>query len=590
MKTIMHKNSIFLIVAIVALTIQSCSDFLNEELVSDVSASYYSTAAGLEDAVDGAYSFLKYVHSNERAYSLTVFGTDTYTNGADGGFKGFNWYDATLRADDSGLREMWEYLYKGVNQANAVIGRSEAVTDMDADTKKIRVAEAKFLRAYYYFNIVRQWGSADLRLEETVGAVVTANKTPAEEVYAQAIIPDLTDAINDLPVTQPQYGRATKGAAQNLMGMVLLTRGWLTNSNADFTAAETNFTAVIESGTYALVPSHKELWDQSKQNNKEIIFAVQNSTDVLLNSGGDGVAPGEGNRGHLYFLMQYDNQPGMVRDIANGRPFKRFRPTNYLLDLWESSRAIDNRYDQTYKKVWYVNGNNATYLWTQAYIDAGAKKKDGSPVTAADLGKTRLELGDTAIFIPGPGKEAVWTAAKRAATRYQVILRNDAGKGNFNEFQYAHINKFMDPLRPTIQWMEGSRDWFVMRLADTYLMRAEARLKQSNDAGARADIVFVRQRAAFPGVDMNDVANTPATITLDYLLDERARELDGEQCRWYDLVRTGTLATRVNKYNPEAQNRVDAHFTRRPIIQNEIDRTLGGYEQNCGYPGGPPCN
>jgi hypothetical protein len=288
--------------------------------------------------------------------------------------------------------------------------------------------------------------------------------------------------------------------------------------------------------------------------------------------------------------MQYDNQPGMVRDIANGRPFKRFRPTNYLLDLWASSRDIDNRYDQTYKKVWYVNGNNATYLWTQAYIDAGAKKKDGTPATAADIGKTRLELGDTAIFIPGPGKEAVWTAAKRAATRYQVILRNDAGKGNFNEFQFAHINKFMDPLRPTIQWMEGSRDWFVMRLADTYLLRAEARLKQGNATGAREDVVFVRQRAAFAGVDMNNTANTPATITLDYLLDERARELDGEQCRWYDLVRTQTLATRVNQYNPEAGGRVDEHFNRRPIIQNELDRTLGGYEQNCGYPGGPSCN
>jgi starch-binding outer membrane protein, SusD/RagB family len=587
---IMKKKSIILIVALVAFNIQSCKDFLKEELVSDVAGVYYTTAAGLEDAVDGAYSYLKYVYSNERAYTLTTFGTDAYTNGADGGHKGFNWYDATLRADNGVLRQMFERSYQGVNQANAVIGRAEAVTDMDATTKATRVAEAKFLRALYYFTIIRQWGSADLRLEETVGAVVTANKTSAEEVYAQAIIPDLTAAIADLPATQPQYGRATKGAAQNLLGMALLTRGWLTNSNADFAAAETNFSAVIANAAYQLVPSHAELWDQSKQNNKEIIFAVQNSTDVLLNSGGDGVAPGEGNRGHLYFLMQYDNQPGMVRDIANGRPFKRFRPTDYLLDLWGAARDIDNRYDQTYKQVWYVNGNNTAFLWTQAYIDAGAKKKDGSPVTAADLGKPRLELGDTAIYIPGPGREAVWTAAKRAATRYQVILRTDAGKTNYNEFQFAHIKKFMDPLRPTIQWQEGSRDWFVMRLADTYLLRAEARFKQGNNPGARADVVFVRQRAAFAGVDMNDVANTPATITLDYLLDERARELDGEQCRWYDLVRTQTLVTRVNQYNPEAQNRVEQFHIRRPIIQNQLDRTQGGYEQNCGYPNGPACN
>lgn len=594
---IMKKKSIILIVALVAFNIQSCKDFLKEELVSDVSGVYYTTAAGFEDAVDGAYSYLKYVYSNERAYTLTVFGTDTYTNGADGSHKGFNWYDATLRADNGVLREMFEWCYKGVNQSNAVIGRSDAVTDMDATLKKTRVAEAKFLRALYYFTIVRQWGSADLRLEETVGAVVTANKTPALEVYAQAIIPDLTAAIADLPATQPQYGRATKGAAQNLMGMVLLTRAWLTNSNADFAAAETNFSAVIANASYGLVASHAELWDQSKQNNKEIIFAVQNSTDVLLNSGGDGVAPGEGNRGHLYFLMQYDNQPGMVRDIANGRPFKRFRPTNYLLDLWGASRDIDNRYDQTYKKVWYVNGNNTAFLWTQAHVDAGAVKQwnGNTPVlaTLADIGKPRLVMGDTAIYIPGPGRESkfdVNPTVRAPKYRYQVILRTDAGKTNYNEFQFAHINKFMDPLRPTIQWQEGSRDWFVMRLADTYLLRAEARFKLGDNPGARADIVFVRQRAAFPGVDMNLPANTPATITLDYILDERARELDAEQCRWYDLVRTGTLVSRVNQFNPEAANRVDEHFTRRPIIQNQLDRTQGGYEQNCGYPDGPVCN
>ena len=586
----MKKKAIYIIVALVVLNIQSCKDFLKEELVSDVSASYYTNAAGLEDAVDATYSYLKYIHSNERAYSLTVFGTDTYTNGADGGYKGFNWYDATLRADVDMLLQMWQYLYKGVNQANAVIGRSEAVADMDPAVKAQRVAEAKFLRAYYYFTLVRQWGDVHFSLDETVGAVVTANKTPQLDIYAQGIIPDLNDAIAALPVTQGDYGRATKGAALNLRGMAYLTRAWLTNSAADYAAAEADFSAVISSGTYGLLANHTSLWDQSNQKNKEIIFTVQNATDVLLNSGGDGVAPGEGNRGHMYFLMQYDNQPGMIRDIANGRPFKRFRPTNYLLDLWAASRTIDNRYDQTYKHVWYVNGNNATFLWTQALVDAGALKKDGKPATAADIGKTRLEIGDTAIYIPGPGNEAKWTAAKRAATRYQVILRNDAGKGNFNEFQYAHHKKFMDPLRPTIQWMEGSRDWFIMRLADTYLLRAEARLQQGNNAGARSDIITVRQRSAKTGVDMNDPANTPATITIDYLLDERARETDGEQNRWYDLVRTKTLVARVNTYNAEALGRCDAHFLKRPFPQAQLDRTQGGYEQNCGYPNGPTCN
>lgn len=576
------KKVIYIMAAFVTVNILSCEDFLREELVSDVSAAYYETPAGFEDAVDATYHYLKFVYSNERAYSLTVFGTDEYTNGADGGYKGFNWYDATLRADVDILNQTWEYCYKGVNQANAVIGRSEAVSGITDELKATRVGEAKFLRALYYFTIVRQWGDAPMPLEETIGAVVTAPKSTATEIYGQ-MIQDLTEAIAALPVTQSDYGRATRGAAQNLRGMAYLTRAWLSNSQQDFAAAEADFTAVIESGTYDLVASHAELWDQSKQNNKEIIFAVQNSTDVLLNSGGDGVLPGEGNRGHLYFPMQYDNQPGMIRDIANGRPFKRFRPTDYLLDLWAASRDIDNRYDQTYKHVWYCNGNNTAFLWTQAYIDAGALKMDGTPVTAADLGKPRLTIGDTAIYIPGPGREAEWTPAKRASKRYQVILRTDAGAQNYNQFQYAHIKKFMDPLRPTIQWMEGSRDWFVMRLGETYLLRAEARLKQ-NLATAREDVVEVRQRSAFAGVDMNDPANTPAVITLDYLLEERSRELDGEQCRWYDLVRTQTLVARVNQYNEDAGGRCDAHFMKRPYPQSQLDRTQGGFAQNCGYP------
>jgi len=589
----MKKKAIYLIVALVVFNIQSCKDFLKEELVSDVSASYYTNAVGLEDAVDATYSYMKYVYSNERAYSLTVFGTDTYTNGADGGYKGFNWYDATLRADVDILLQTWQYLYKGVNQANAVVGRADAVTDMDPAVKAQRVAEAKFLRALYYFNLVRQWGDVHFSLEETVGAVVTSNKTPQLDIYAQGIIPDLTEAIATLPVTQSDYGRATKGAALNLRGMALLTRAWLTNSAADYAAAEADFSAVIASGTYGLVANHTALWDQSNQKNKEIIFTVQNSTDVLLNSGGDGVAPGEGNRGHMYFLMQYDNQPGMIRDIANGRPFKRFRPTTYLLNLWGATRTIDNRYDQTYKHVWFVNGNNTTYLWTQAHIDAGALKKDGKPATAADIGKSRLDIGDTAIYIPGPGKESKYDLSPTVRApkfRYQIILSTDAGSTNFNQFQFAHTKKFMDPLRPTIQWMEGSRDWFIMRLADTYLLRAEARLQQGNNAGARADIITVRQRSAIAGVDMNDPLNTPASITLDYLLDERARELDAEQCRWYDLTRTKTLVARVNAYNADAAGRCDNHFMYRPIPQAQLDRTQGGYVQNCGYPGGPACN
>ncbi len=572
----MKTKSIFMLIALMAFNIQSCDKFLEEELISDVAgSSYYTTPAGLEDAVDATYSFMRWVYSNERAYTLTIFGTDTYTNGADGNHKGFNFYDNTLNQANGVMREFWDNCYKGINQANAVIGRSQGISNIDPATLAIRLGEARFLRALYYFNLVRQWGDVHLTLEETVGAVVEANKTPESDIYDQVIVADLEFAIANLPATQSNYGRATKGAAEHLLGLALLTRGYKTFAKADdFTKAEQYLSNVINNYSYALVTDLGRLWNQDNQKNSEIIFSVQYSTDAILNGG-------EGNRGHLYFLMEYDIQPGMIRDIANGRPFKRFRPTDYLLDLWGANRDNDNRYDMTYKHVWISNNPKSIPKWTQANVDAGAKNKDGSP---AVVGQDKYAVGDTAIYIPGPGKEAKWTPTKKLQTRYRVYTRDE-----FSERIFAHIGKFQDPRRPAIQWEQGSRDWFVMRLGDTYLLRAEARFKLGNLAGAAADINVIRTRAAFPGKEAN-MQITAGDVTLNFILDERARELDAEQCRWYDLTRTGTLIDRVKLYNPQGAAFVSPHHVHRPIPETQIDRTLGGYEQNCGYPGGPSCN
>ena len=608
----MKTKSIFLLVALVALNIQSCDNYLKEKLVSDVSGGqYYTTAAGLDDAVDATYYYLKYVYSNERAYTLTVFGTDTYTNGADGNYKNFNYYDAGLRSDQAVLQEFWQWSYRGVNQANAVLGRAAAVTDMTDAVKTIKLAEVRYLRALYYFNLVRQWGDIPLPLTETIGAVTEAPKATQADVYANGIVPDLEFAIANLPNTQSDYGRANKGAAENLLGHVLLTRSYQSFAKSDdVDRAITYFSNVITNYGYTLAPTMASLWDQDNQKSKEIIFAVQNSTSVLLISGGDGVAPGEGNRGHLYFLMQYDIQPGMVRDIAGGRPFKRFRPTNYLLDLWAADRDRDNRYDLTYKHAWISNTAGSIPLWTAQHVTDGAYKYVATPppasslvpITSADVGKPRFTVGDTAIYIPGPGNEAKWTLARIKQSRYKVFTRTPnlvngpaSTSTNYDDFNFAHIGKFIDPRRPSIQWAEGSRDWFIYRLGDTYLLRAEAYYKKGNNGAAVADINVVRTRAAKPGKAAAMTATTAADLAakgIDYILDERARETDAEQNRWYDLVRTGTLVSRVKKYNPLAVAYIQDFHVRRPYPQVQLDRTLpaGSYTQNCGYPGGPPCN
>ena len=185
-------KSILVTLALIGFSTQSCKDYLDEKLVSAVSAgSYYTTAAGLEDAVDATYSFLREIYSNERAYMLSIFGTDTHTNGADGGYKGFNFYDNTLNSGVDILLQQWEFLYKGINQANAVLNRSEAVEGVTDAVKLQRQAEVRFLRAFYYFYLVQTWGDVHFTLDETIGAQVTANKTSQATIYSEGIIPDL---------------------------------------------------------------------------------------------------------------------------------------------------------------------------------------------------------------------------------------------------------------------------------------------------------------------------------------------------------------------------------------------------------------
>jgi starch-binding outer membrane protein, SusD/RagB family len=597
MKIYRNIKAIVLLFGMVAFTTQSCNDFLQEKLVSDVSAaSYYTTAAGMEHAVNATYSFMREIYSQERSFMLSVFGTDTHTAGADGGWKAFNFYDNALNADAGILREQWSFLYQGINQANAVLNRSVAVTDMSDELKIQRQAEVRFLRAFYYFYLVQTWGNVHFTLEETIGVEVTANKTNQAIIYEEGIIPDLEFAIANLPVSQSNYGRATKAAAQFLLGKVHLTRGYQEFAKpGDFAKAEELLANVINDYSFALVPSHKELWDQSKQLNSEVIWAVQYSTDVILNGS-------TGNRAHLYFGMEYDVQPGMVRDIANGRPFKRFRPTKHLLDLWEENRDNDQRYEDTYKHVWYSNSEPRIPLWKQIHIDKGARKADGSLVTAADKGKRRFEVGDTALYIPGPGQDAKWLGDEKLKVRYTVITNAKASYPAstlpttdpdyypsdpffYNQLIFPTIAKFFDPLRPVIQWEQGSRDWFVMRLADAHLLRAEARFQNSNPSGAAEDINVVRTRAAKPG-KVDEMQIDPGEVTLDLILRERALELDAEQMRWFDLARTKKLVEYVRAYNPEgAPNIQDFHF-HRPIPQQQIDRTLGGYPQNCGYADG----
>lgn len=578
------KNKIYLLgLTLFAFLSQSCEQFLEEDLISDVSAaSYYTTEQGFEDAVKATYWWMKPFFGPERGFTMSVFGTDTYTNGADGGHKTLNRYDGALNPTQGFVTATWADFYEGINQANAVINRSQEL-DIDAELKNTRIAEVRFLRALYYYMVTSHYGDAHLTLEETEGIEVEANRTSVGDIYEQAIIPDLEFAIGNLPDAQDDFGRATKPAAEMLLGKALLRRSYRGDAQGnDASRAEQLFTNVIENYDFALLDDFGALWEIGNEQHSEIIFSVQNSKSQV----DEGIDP-EGHRGHLYFLFEYDVRPGMTRDVANGRPWKRFRPTDFTLGLWDRSKDV--RYDESFKHAWISNNASTIPVWTAEEASAGY-------VDASLVGQPKFMVGDTALFIPGPQLDELYDERRIAETRYTVYtFRNEyCPNCNTRERIFPSMNKWIDDTRPDRQKTQGQRDYILMRLADTYLLRAEARWKQGNNQGAADDINVVRTRAAVNPGDrvLNMIATedktaemqiSAADINLDFILDERARELIGEGHRWMDLTRTMKLVERVRLYNPEAAENIQEFHTLRPIPQNQIDRTLGGYPQNPGY-------
>lgn len=562
------KNKLYIAIFLcLAMVGQSCESFLEEELISDVSASsYYTTAQGFEDAVKATYWWNKRFFGPERGFTMSVFGTDTYTEGADGGHKVLNRYDGGLNPQQGFVTATWNEFYRGINQANAVINRS-ADLQINESLKTTRIAEVRFLRAMFYFMLTSHYGDVHLTLEETEGVEVTANRTDIETVYEQAIVPDLEFAIANLPESQSDFGRATKPAAEFLLGKALLRRAHRTGNNGDASRAEGLFSSVINNYGFALLDDFADLWTIGNEQHSEIIWTIQNSKSQV-----DEGIDGEGHRGHLYFLFEYDVRPGMTRDINNGRPWKRFRPTDFTLGLWD--RDIDARYDKSYKHAWISNNAGTIPTWTAEDQAAGY----------GTAGEPKFTVGDTALFIPGPQRDKDWTPERIAATRYTVYTKEE--HYCFSCVTHLRIfpsmNKWIDDTRPDRQKTQGQRDYVFMRLGEAYLLRAEARVLGGNAQGAADDINMVRRRGAWPGQEAaNEI--TAAVVDIDFILDERARELIGEGHRWMDLTRTNKLVERVRLHNPVGGANIQDYHVLRPIPQAQIDRTQGGYPQNPGY-------
>lgn len=529
----------------------SCQDVLKETPVGLATAeSYYATPGGIEDGLRATYSPLRKFYGREEAFFLTVPGTDMFTNGFGGvtNYPDINNYSTNLLGSNAFVKVVWDNFYIGINQANAVINRAPKVTGLTEAAKARIIGEARFLRALYYFHLVQQFGDVHFSLDETIGVQTTAKRTPVATIYKEGIIPDLQFAITNLPAKAANYGRATKPASEALLAKVHLTLG-------NWAEAEQLASQVTKGYDFQLVKPYANLWDINNDVNAEVIWSVQYTADPLTND--------EGNQSHLFFLFDYTQNPTIIRDLPNGRAYQRFMPTNYLIKLFDPAK--DSRWDGSFKTVWLAN-NRGTIN-----------------------GKT-VQPGDTAIkIVPYPVADAIQNQAP-----YWYIDFNDkwVGASNITNLEigggqrrrFPVLKKYIDPLRTSVNATDGRRDFIVIRLAEMYLIAGEAAWRQNKLAEAATYLNVVRTRAALTGKE-KDMQITAADVNLNFILDERARELAGEMHRWYDLKRTGQLLTRVKQYNLDAAPNIKEMHLVRPIPQTQIDRVTnpGDFLQNPGY-------
>ena len=545
----MSKRTGVVLGAVLLAGLAGCMD-LNEDVISGLTPGAYGTEAAFQALVNATYEPLRSFWAQERGFTVSEFGTDIYTKGADGSYKFINDYTSQLNPTVDYFSGTWNDFYRAINTANAAIGQAPVV-QMDSSVKAQRLAEVRFLRALYYFVLVQMYGPLPLQLTETTTPSTEFTRVPVDTVYEQ-ILSDLRYAEAKLGYVTKDYGRVTKGAVQHLMAKVYLTRLRDTNAVADeaakqqagdFANAADYALRVINSGQYQLLPRFADVFAFNNERNAEVIWSIQYTMDPLTT--------GPGNTGHLYFLMEYDVLPGMLRDIANGRPFKRFRPTTFLLGLYD--RTKDARYDAQFKRVWYAN--NVTTI-----------PRDAS-------GALKFQLGDTAVYVSTTDADTVL-----AKTRpYRVYTPK-----TYSNRIFPSLNKFEDPFRLSVNETRGSRDYLLFRLAETYLIAAEALLRDSRPAEGLPYLNVVRRRAAIPGHEA-EMERTVDQLTLDEILNERARELAGETMRWFDLVRTHKLLERVKAYNPDAKSNIQPFHVLRPIPQTQIDRTTTPFPQNPGY-------
>ena len=484
---------------------------------------------GFESAMAGLQTVVReqYTRSDEQGLlSMMQLGTDVAVPGQVQGVE-IPYYNYTqLNAQDQGVAVMWSWAYRTINNANQIIqGAAAAPATLRQGYKNRISAEARFYRAYAYDFLATLWGDVPL-----IDQVVTTPRTD----FTRSPVATVNDfIINDLKTAIPSLflankaasGRITQGAAQHLLGQVYLRTG-------QPALAEAQLQTVITGGQYKLISARYGVRSTQPGDYFSDMFVVgnqrrnQGNTEVIWSEEQQLLVPGATTSAQQrrVWVPAYYNVKGMaLADSLGGRGLGRLRLSNWVDYQLYPPKETDDMRNSKYnlKRRFYYN-------------DASQTATFGKRVTG-------LKGSDTIFYI----------------TPYTT---------KWNQFD------------PTDTFGFGTiKDLVMMRLGETYLLLAEAQFKQGNTAGAAASINALRTRAKAPQV-------AAADITLNFILDERARELIGEEQRRLTLVRTGTLIERSQRLNGASITGLTAKNLLLPIPQTSID--LNGnaaLTQNPGY-------
>ena len=457
----------------------------------------FKTQEGLDELVTGAYQKLKFKFNYIWGIQCYNMGVDEFTD-ANNVIPAWNHYSQDLNSSENAANQpIWDNYYGLVEPANILIQNIPQYYNQSSPTYNTRLGEAHFLRAYAYFELVKQFGGVPLKLVPSTSAETYFTRNSAEEIYTQ-VIADFGEAYRLLPDKGESIGRINKYAAAHFLAKAHLFRASELYSDWNSNYIASDLDAVIQYGSevvdaHPLCNDYVELWDYEQPNGanekvSEVILAAQFSND-------ESTWGRYGNQMHLYYPAVYQGNDigGCKRDISGGREFSYVSATEYTMQVFD--RVNDSRFWKSFITCYGANETKSAPTWTaedMPYAPAGVKEGDkrfsggelGMKYIVNDPGDNRYEKYPNApaytVLKDGKmcntytyvryfkGQEHSWNINEKTGNYYDIIPHKRS----------VALSKFRDGYRVSIASQFGTRDAIIARSADDVLMVAEAYIRK----------------------------------------------------------------------------------------------------------------